>query len=235
LVSAAAAWAQSGELKTAEQVLDRYKQVLGGVDAIQSVQSETDRAELERPGGKIALTIYRRPFKVVTKAKLPDGSNVTSGFNGQTAWTITAKGASIDSDVPLESNRRDADLQYSLHQPDYFSKLELAGIADFEGHRCYWLHGTTHWGKDNNQFYDVETGLLAGYRYQSDVQGSKVLTTLLFEDYKRFGGPLVAAKSVVRTAGKTQTFTLTSVSYEPIDESVFELPEAVKALLKTAK
>jgi hypothetical protein len=38
----------------------------------------------------------------------------------------------------------------------------------FEGRRCYWLHGTTHWGKDNNQFYDVETGLPAGYRFQSE-------------------------------------------------------------------
>ena len=47
-------------------------------------------------------------------------------------------------------------------------KLELAGVTDFEGHRCYWLHGTTNWGKDNNQFYDVTTGLLVGYRFEDD-------------------------------------------------------------------
>ncbi len=231
-MAATVAWAQSGELKTVEQVLDRYKQVLGGIDAIQSIQSETARAEMESPGGKVAVTIYRNPFKVLTKAKLTDGSEVTSGFDGQTAWTMTAKGATIDTDVPVESNRRDADLQYALHQPDYFAKLELAGITEFEGRRCYWLHGTTHWGKDNNQFYDVETGLLAGYRFQSDVQGSKVVTTLLFQDYKSFGGPLVATKSIVRTAGRTQTFTVKSVSYESLDGSLFDLPEAVKALLK---
>jgi len=139
---------------------------------------------------------------------------------------------SIDRDSPVEAIRRDADLQYALHQPDYFNKLELAGIVDFEGQRCYWLHGTTHWGKDNNQFYDVRTGLLAGYRFQSDSSASSEVTIALFQDYKSFGGPLVATKNITRTGDRTQTITFTSVSYEPLDDSMFELPKAVKALLK---
>jgi hypothetical protein len=148
------------------------------------------------------------------------------------SWQVTPKGASVDKETPVEADRRDADLQYALHQPDYFKKLELAGITEFDGRRCYWLHGTTHWGKDNNQFYDVETGLLAGYRYQSDIGSSPVVTTLLFQDYKNFGGPMVATKQIVKTGDRTQTFRIMSMSYEPIDDSVFELPEAVKALLK---
>jgi hypothetical protein len=90
---------------------------------------------------------------------MPDGGQRSSGFDGKISWSIGPKGAEIDTSVPLESVRRDADLQYTLHQPDYFSKYEFAGVTDFEGHHCYWLHGTTHWGKDNNQFYDVKTGL----------------------------------------------------------------------------
>jgi hypothetical protein len=101
--------------------------------------------------------------------------------------------------------RRDADLQYALHQPDYFQKLEFAGVTDFEGCRCYWLHGKTHWGKDNDQFYDVETGLLAGYRFQSDDSSPAGLTTALFQDYKSFGGPLVATKSITRNGNQTLT------------------------------
>jgi hypothetical protein len=94
--------------------------------------------------------------------------------------------------------RRDADLQYPLHQPDYFKKLELAAVTDFEGHRCYWLHGTTHSDKDNNQFYNVQSGLLAGYRFQAD-DSSPAITVAVFEDYKNFGGPLVATKLTFRT------------------------------------
>ena len=225
--------AQEGQLKTADAVLERYKAVLGGVAAIKSVQSETVQGEIEGTGmkGKATFVYYARPFKTITKVAQADGSQVTSGFDGRVSWTIDAKGASIDTDTALESVRRDTDLQYALHQPDYFKNLDLAGVTDFEGRRCYWLHGTTHWGKDNNQFYDVETGLLAGYRFEAD-DSSKTVTIALFEDYKTFGGPLVATKHTFRTGDRSRTFTFKSVSYEPVADSLFELPQAVRALQK---
>lgn len=220
--------AQNSELKTAAAVLDRYKQALGGADAIAKVQSETIRGELEGTG--VTFVNYAKPFKTLTKITLPDGKQITQGFDGKVSWTITSEGASIDKDTPLESIRRDADLQYPLHQPDYFRKFELAGVTDFEGHKCYWLHGTTHWGKDNNQFYDVNSGLLVGYRFQVDT-ASKDIAIALFDDYKRFGDLLVATKNVSRVGDRTQTYIYKSVSYEPLADSLFELPPAVKDLM----
>ena len=233
LVSAAPVWPQAALLKSADAVLDRYKQALGGVAAIEKVQSETVRGEVEATGmaTKATFVYQAKPFKFVLRVKRPDGVEITQGFDGKISWVVTPKGASIDRDTAVEALRRDADLQYALHQPDYFQKLELAGITDFEGHRCYWLHGATRWGKDNNQYYDVETGLLVGYRFQAD-SSSPATATQLFQDYRSFGGPLVATTVTSRTRDRTQTFTYTSVSYEALADSVFELPEAVKALLK---
>ena len=225
--------AQEAQLKTADAVLERYKQALGGAEAVQEVQSMTVHGEIEssaRPG-KSTFVYYARPFKTLFKVTRLDGTEITAGFDGKTSWTITPQGASIDKDTPVDAVRRDADLQYALHQPDYFRKLELAGVTDFEGHRCYWLHGTTNWGKDNNQFYDIDTGLLVGYRFESD-DASKSITIALFQDYKNFGGPLIATKNVSRTGERFQTFTYKSVSYEPLPDSLFELPEAVKHLIK---
>jgi hypothetical protein len=226
-------WSQSPELKTTEAVLKRYQQALGGVDTIQKVQSETRRGEFEGGGirGKATFVAYSKPFKWLSKVTMPNGEQRMSGFDGQVSWTTGPKGAEIDTSVPLESVRRDSDLQYPLHQPDYFTKFELAGIADFEAHRCYWLHGTTHWGKDNNQFYDVSTGLLVGYRFQTDNK-SEIPTILVFDNYKNFGGPLVATKQTGRQGDQTQSTSVMSVSYEPLADSLFELPASVKALLK---
>jgi hypothetical protein len=225
-------YAQDGQLKTADAVLDRYKLVLGGVDAIEKVRSETVRGEIESTGApKATFVYYAKPFKTLIKITRADGSEDRFGFDGSVSWSVDSKGASIDKDTALEAVRRDADLQYALHQPDYFKNLDFAGVTDFEGHRCYWLHGTTHWGKDNNQFYDVETGLLAGYRFQAD-DSSGAVVIVLFEDYKRFGGPLVATKVTSRSGEHSRTFIYKSVSYEPLEDSVFELPQAVKALLK---
>jgi len=228
----ACAWPQAARLTTAAQVLDRYKQALGGVQVIQGVQSLTVRGEMKKTGmaGKATFVYRAKPFKTLLKLNRPDGTEVTAGFDGSVSWTVTSKGAEIDKDTPLDAIRRDADLQYPLHQPDYFKKLELAGVTDFEGHRCYWLHGITNWGKDNNQFYDVITGLLVGYRFEDDA--SKATWIVLFENYKNFGGPLIATRNTNRSGDQSQTFTYESVSYEPIDDSLFELPPAVKALLK---
>ena len=219
--------------KTAAAVLDRYKQVLGGADAIAKVQSETVRGEIEGTGisGKMTFVYSAKPFKTLMRVTTPDGKEILQGFDGKVSWSVTPAGASIDKDTPLEAVRRDADLQYPLHQPDYFNRLELAGVTDFEGHQCYWLHGTTHWGKDNNQFYDVHTGLLVGYRFQVD-SASKTVAIVTFDDYKSFGGPLVATKTRSRSAGQSQTFIYKSISYAPLADSVFDLPDTVKTLLK---
>jgi len=233
LATAAPLWAQAVPLKSAGEVLENYKHALGGVAAIENVQSETIRGEIESSGkpGKATFIAYAKPFKSLFKVTRPDGSEVTQGFDGAVSWSVDAQGASIDKDTPLESARRDADLQYSLHQPDYFKNLDLAGVTDFEGHHCYWLHGSTHWGKDNNQFYDIQTGLLAGYRFEVDTSSGGI-ATLQFEDYKSFGGPLVATKLTSRTGDQSRTFTVKSVSYEPVPDSLFELPPGVKAPVK---
>jgi hypothetical protein len=220
-------------LKTAAAVLERYKQELGGVQAIQKVQSETVRGEIEGTGvaGKVTFVYYAKPFRNLMKVTQPDGREIRSGCDGITSWNITPQGANLDKDTPVEAVRRDADLQYPLHQSDDFNQLELAGFTDFEGHRCYWLHGTTHWGKDNNQFYDVDTGLLAGYRFQVD-DGSGGVAIAVFEDYKNFGGPLVATKNTFRVGDHFQTFIYKSISYDLVPDSTFDVPPPVKALKK---
>jgi outer membrane lipoprotein-sorting protein len=228
------AWPQTGELKTAQAVLARYQRAIGGVEAIQKVQSETRHGEVEQTGmsRKITFVAYAKPFKTLQKVALPDGEAV-SGFDGSVSWTINPQGPQIDRSTPLEAVRRDADLQYSLHQPDYFQTYELKGVTDFDGRPCYWMHGITNWGKDNNQFYDVETGLLAGYRFQSDNSSSAVVTTLLFKDYKKSGDLLAPMKIITHTGDQTQTVTFTSISYEPLDDSLFELPPSIKVLRAT--
>src|SRR6202007_936058 len=140
----ACVWPQAADLPTAAQVLDRYKQALGGVQAIREVQSMTVRGRMERTGmaGKATFVYQAKPFKTLFKVTRPDGTETLAGFDGKVSWTVTSKGAEIDKDTPLDAVRRDADLQYALHQPDYFRKLELADVTAFEGHRCYWLYGT---------------------------------------------------------------------------------------------
>jgi hypothetical protein len=55
---------------------------------------------------------------------------------------------------------------------------------------------------------------------------------MAFSDYKKYGSRLTPTKLVNRSGERMRTFTITSVTYTPLADSVFELPAAVKALLK---
>jgi hypothetical protein len=204
LAGAALGWAHAGQIDSVDAVLDRYKHALGGVSAIAKVQSITMRGEIDGAGmtAKSSFIYLAKPFKTLIKVTRTDGTEASAGFDGTVSWSVDPRGASIDKDTAPEAVRRDADLQYALHQPAYFKKLEFAGVTDFEGHPCYWL--------DNS---------------------SGAVAIVLFQDYKSFGGPLVATRVTSRSGDRWRTFTYTSVSYEPVADSVFELPQAVKALL----
>jgi hypothetical protein len=72
-------WSQAAQLKTVDAVLDRYKHVLGGADAIAKIQSETVRGEIESTGmtGKATFVYHAKPFKTLIKVTRADGSEVT--------------------------------------------------------------------------------------------------------------------------------------------------------------
>src|SRR5271154_1549676 len=114
-------------LKTVDAVLDRYKKALGGVEVIARVQSQTVRGEIESTGmaAKLTFTYFAKPFKTLIRIAQPDGSEVMSGFDGTVSWSVGARGASIDKDTAPDAVRRDADLQYALHQRNYFKSLEF--------------------------------------------------------------------------------------------------------------
>ncbi len=55
---------------------------------------------------------------------------------------------------------------------------------------------------------------------------------MTFDDYKNFGGPLVATKNMSRSDDQSRTFIYKSISYDPLADSLFDLPDTVKTLLK---
>src|SRR5579863_67348 len=223
---------QDAPLKTAAAVLDNYKLALGGPGAIQSVHSLTVRGEVESSGqsGKSSFIYYAKQGEFLLRITRPDGSQVSSGFEGSVSWSLSPEGATIDKAVAIDSVRRDADLLHALHETDYFQKLELAGVTDFDGRPCYWLRGVTSWGKAGSQYYDVKTGLLAGDRFQSDDPGGGD-TTEVYQDYRSFAGPLTATRRTSHSGDRTQTFTFESVTYSDLPDELFELPPAVRAQL----
>ena len=54
----------------------------------------------------------------------------------------------------------------------------------------------------NDHFYDVETGLLTAYEFESEGGGAPALTHEIFLDYRPMDGVLVSTKRVVKIKPK---------------------------------
>ena len=219
-------------LPTVQQVVARYVTALGGRDAIFKHKSMTVRGKFVVSDKELDRVAYYKGGKMLYQITVPNGSHYQEGFDGKVAWQVSPTGVpEISEGDVVKSKERDADMYYPAHILDYFSSMEVVDVADFEGHTCYHLKGTNKWGKVNEHFYDTTTGLLVGYRFDASWRGGSGSESEVFSDYKSFDGWMMPTRAAHKSSDPTQVETTTSVSFDDVDDSVFSLPDAVKALL----
>ncbi|HEV2111727.1 MAG TPA: hypothetical protein VGT99_10275 [Gammaproteobacteria bacterium] len=229
MLLAPAAWAgtPAAPLPTAQEVTARFAQALGGEQAIGKHQSITTTLRYEIPGKHLVLQVitYAKPFKTLTVLKYPDGSTDYTGYDGSDAWNLDKDGH-VHHAKPevLPSVRRDADMLYFAHILRYFRSMQTEDIEIFDGRPCYRLKGINNWGIQNEQFYDVKTGLVAGYRFDPSWRGGpKGYTYQVFSKYADFDGSKFATRIVSTDSTGALIETVTDVSYAPLDDAIFSL------------
>jgi len=179
----------------------------------------------------IASAPYRRLERVSLTG---NGGDVLNGFDGQVAWSYDPrnKSARIYEGDDRESAKRDADYYYPLDELTWFKSMETVKEEEFEGRRCFRLHGINNWNKSNDHFYDRDTGLLAGYEFVSDLG----LTHQIFSDYQKVDGVLFPMKETVKVKNGDdwvvrQVLNYASVTFNDVDQAAFKPPQPVQDLL----
>lgn len=188
------------------------------------------------PDGKrtrIRFVIYLADFKRLEVDSVPGKGDFLSGYDGKTAWSM-APGAKpqIFTGTDAATIRRDADLYYFARIPSYFRSMEVVGVESFYGHRCYRIRGITLWGNVNNQYYDANSGLLAGYRFHQWVHGAPehAESVQVFAGYRRFDKLLVVTRETDYRDGRpVGVGHYESIRMNDVNPRVFDLPASAKA------
>jgi hypothetical protein len=228
-----AATPAASELPTVQFVLDRFVRVTGGRDAWMRHRSITIHGRYQVPARNLDVETvsHMKDGKAMQIALLAAGKSL-SGYDGHTAWDLDADGkVFIHAGDEVRSIARDADMYYHLHVMDYFQSMEVVDVQEFSGHSCYHLKGVNSWGKVNEQFYDRQSGLLIGYAFNTAWRGGNGAATAIFENYRDFGGVLMPAKTVTRDGDSLSIFSITLISYDDVDDSIFALPQPVRERL----
>lgn len=226
-------------LPTVGEIQARFANAIGGAAAITRPRSMTIRGAnvLYLARGRqlrVAFVVYAADFKRLEIDTVPGKGQFLSGYDESTAWAM-APGSKpqIFSGADALSIRRDADLYYWAHIGTYFRSMKVVGIEPFAGHRCYHVRGTTLWGNENNQYFDVENGLLVGYRWHQWIGHApeKAESRQIFDNYRNFNGLSIPTRETDIRDGRTIGIgRYLSVVFNNVDSRIFTPPAAVRGL-----
>lgn len=226
-------------LPTVAQVQSKFIGAIGGTSAIARPRSMTihGQNELYQPGGRrlrVKVLIFAADFKRLEIDSVEGRGRFISGYDGKFGWSI-APGSKpqIVAGANAVSIRRDADLYYWAHIPRYFRTMTVIGVESFAGRPCYHLRGTTLWGNENNQYYEVVSGLLRGYRFHQWIAGTpeKAESVQVFDEYRGFRGlSLPTRERDFRDGRPVGVGRIYSIDFDNVDDRVFIPPAGVRAM-----
>jgi len=231
-----AAAAAAAKLPSGRSILDKHVAAIGGRQAVLGHTSTRATGTLSMPATGLSgsLEIYGAlPNRTLLKISLAGVGEVQEGFDGTHGWSLSPMtGPMLLEGRQLEEKRFDSDFYSELRSEDRYASVTTLERVDFEGRSCYKVRLARKAGGEDIEFYDAATGLKAGSITTRETQMGTVTGTTIESDYRKFGNLLQPTTVRSHVGGVDQVITISSIEYDRVPASVFELPAGIKALLK---
>ena len=223
-------------LPSAEHVLDRYVQALGGQAALDRVKSRiisTARLSGGSPGSTTEL-FQKAPGKVLLLEQSP-GYNLSVGFNGQQAWAQDSDKSywGLLNTPQRNAIMRDSELYQGSRLRNGYGQVTVVGRERIGDRETYVVAGTSPEATRERFYFDAETGLLLRRHIEEQTPFGWFPIQADFEDYRPVDG--VQLPFVVRwsSAGgawgiRTSSRVLDVRDNVPIEDARFNKPAVVR-------
>jgi len=183
-------------LPSADQVVAKYVQALGGEAALRKVTTRSITATWQMPTGPGGNTPV--PAQVERYDKAPNltvsishtamGTNAM-GFDGSTAWLQDAKGGVADAPaIDLGHLKRDADFYAPLDLKQTYTRLSVTGVEKVNGRDAYVVVGLLQGEKPDQLFFDTQSGLLVRKVVTVPTSLGDAPMAFEYDDYRNAGG-----------------------------------------------
>lgn len=216
---------------TADEILAKYQQALGGPSVLDKLRSRSLRGTWTTAQGMEwgYEAIEVAPDKVYMLVKTPRQGNIERGYNGTVGWELSARGLRDLSGPDLIFLRRYPSLFGDVKLKEQFSRLAFGARSRINDRDVYALQGTTVSGKRERLFFDVQTGLLVRRIIYTPTPVGVIPEQVDFEDYRDVDGMKVPFTIRVSTVDPNSTSTrkLTEIKLNvPIEDAKFNKPPA---------
>jgi photosynthetic reaction center cytochrome c subunit len=159
-------------LPTADQILAKYVQAIGGEQAIRKVTSRVITATRDvptGPGGTVAIPAqaeeYQKAPNLIVNIVHTSTTTTSDGFDGSSAWAQNAAGVVADAPSPdQERAKRGASLFESADLKKEYTRMVVRGVESVNGRSAYLVVGFPANDSAEWLYFDVTTGLLVRKR-----------------------------------------------------------------------
>jgi photosynthetic reaction center cytochrome c subunit len=219
---------------TADQVLDKYLEALGGKAAIDKLESRVMKGSWITPDGiTLGYEVYQSGSdKLYTVLNTPKQGIFEKGFDGNVGWEKSAGGVRNLADSELFYLRRYPNFFKDIKLKEQFTRLTFAGKDKIDDKEVYVLRGTTADNKRERLYFDVQTGLLLRRSTSMTNSIGVIPEQVDFEDYRDAGGVklpfTIRVSSIDSLFSSTRKFTEIKLNV-PVDQSKFSKPGGAPA------
>jgi hypothetical protein len=224
------------ELPNARTIVDRFVTAMGGETAFAKVTSihATGRMEIPQQGiGGTADLMTARPNKSLLVVEIAGVGRIESGYDGKVGWNIDPQsGPMLATGDELTQMAEENWFDAPLRPNDRIREMATVEKTDFDNRPAYKIKVVYPSGREEFEYFDVETGMDLGREGKQATHMGSVPSTEIFRDYKTFGEVKQATTIVVRVLGIEQVVHIDTCVYNAVAPGAFDPPPAIKALIK---
>jgi hypothetical protein len=216
-------------MPTADQVLEKYVQAVGGKAAIEKLKSQTLKGtyQPQRGNSDVPLEVVQSGDKIFITVTTPQGSN-TRAFDGTKGWS-KAGNQMREMETGDVMSIKDLAVAFDvlkLREP--FPKFNFRGKDKIGDREAYILVGALPDKRRVRLYFDVQTGLLVREQIFNQLPVAIDPTQFDFEDYRDVDG--VKMPFTVRTLyaepGFSGTRKFTEIKHNvKVEDTQFAAPQ----------
>jgi zinc protease len=225
-VPAAAQGTEEAPLPSAEQIVQKCLQALGGREVVAGLRSSVSSGIFEGQGAHLPAELaFEAPGKWYFLIRGSNGPVFMQVSNGSAGWILTPDGV---QEMPAEQRLvtdRLVDPQGPLKLADHYTSLEVKGKEKVSGHDAYVVEATPKQGKPDLYYFDSESGLILRIDFIADTERGSFPIQMHYEDYRDVGNTKIA--HTLRQTGLGEWIITVNQARinEDVDDAKFEKPE----------
>ena len=223
--------AARAETPSADTVLDKYVQAIGGRAAVEKLTSRVMKGTMDNSddGTTSPVEVYAKaPAQYASIRTVPDYGVVATVWNGTTGWTKNPEsGIQAMGRTDAAYARRAYDFYRDIKLKELYPAMTVSGPVTIAGSAAHMIEATTADGKVEKLYFDAQNGLLVRWDYERiTFEDGIIPLEVYFEDYREVEGVKLPFTMRRQTPDYTLTFKFTDVKHNvAVDDAQFAKPE----------